>query len=316
MIVLMLGKLLNTMFTSSSAITPAEAKAPNTIGADSTRHYDAAVASLRAGNIQEALAGCRSALEVEPNFSPAHFLIAALELPGEDYLEVMARVHAHLRPRTYVEIGVELGRSIRLVGPSTRAIGIDPQPRVEFALGPNVRIVTQTSDDFFAQHDLRAALGGLPIDLAFIDGMHQFEFALRDFMNLEALCTPASTILIHDVYPLDERTATRRRATGFWSGDIWRLALLLRKHRPDLAFHTVATPPTGLAIVRNLDPRSRYLRDHLDELIDEYMAVAFGALDGRKAECLALVPNDWSRIRALLDEPVTPGEATSQESIA
>jgi hypothetical protein len=309
MIVVMLGNLFKTVFTSRSA--PAGVEAPDTIRADSTRHYYAAVASLRAGSIQEAIAGCRAALAVEPNFSPAHFLLAAIELPGEDYFGVMARIHAHLRPRTYVEIGVELGRSIRLVGPGTRAIGIDPQPRVEFALGPNVRIVTQTSDDFFAQHDVRAALGGLPIDLAFIDGMHQFEFALRDFMNVEALCTPASTILIHDVYPLDEHTATRRRASAFWSGDIWRLALLLRKHRPDLAFHTIAANPTGLAIVRNLDPQSRYIRDHLDELIDEYMAVEFGSLGARKAERLAVVPNEWSRISALLDEPVTRGEATS-----
>ena len=31
-------------------------------------------------------------------------------------------------------------------------------------------------------------------DLAFIDGMHHFEFALRDFANLERHCAPGSTM--------------------------------------------------------------------------------------------------------------------------
>ena len=48
-----------------------------------------------------------------------------------------------------------------------------------------------TSDDFFASHDLAQVLGGRPVDLAYIDGMHQFEFALRDFMNLERYVGPA-----------------------------------------------------------------------------------------------------------------------------
>jgi hypothetical protein len=137
--------------------------------------------------------------------------------------------------------------------------------------------------------------------------MHHFEFALRDFMNTEALCAPSSTILIHDVYPIDERTAARERVTEFWSGDIWRLVLLLRRHRPDLAVHTIAAPPTGLALVRNLDPESSYIRDHLEELVRDYLGVEFSVLDGCKAEQLALVPNDWPQIRALLDAPISPG---------
>ena len=56
-------------------------------------------------------------------------------------------------------------------------------------------------------------------------------------------------------------------------------------------------------MVRKLDPGSRYLRDHLDELIQEYLAVDFSFLAGRKAEHLALFPNDWPQIRALLDAP-------------
>jgi hypothetical protein len=302
----MLRSLLKNAFTTRPA--PATLEQPSAdLAQELSPRFEAAVADWRAGRTAEAVAACKALLESAPNFNPAHSLLAAIELPGENYFRVLERIHLHLRPRTYVEIGVAQGESIRLVGPDTRAIGVDPAPRIPFQPGPNVCVFAETSDAFFAQHDVRAALGGLPIDLAFIDGMHQFEFALRDFMNIEPLCTPASTILIHDVYPLDAPTAARERATAFWSGDIWRLVLLLRKHRPDLEVHTIAAAPTGLALVRNLDPKSTYIRDHLHELVEEYLAVDFSFLDGRKAEHLALLSNDWPRIRALLDAPVPSG---------
>jgi len=298
----MLGNLLKGLWTSRQS--PAPKGGGRLAGEDErSRYYEAARADAQAGRLEQAIAGCRAALEIDPDFKPAHFLLAAIDLPGEDYFKLLGRIHAHVRPRTYVEIGVAHGVTLRIIDPATRTLGVDPNPRIDFELPANVRIFAETSDDFFANHDVGAELGGLPVDLAFIDGMHQFEFALRDFMNIEALCTRDSTILIHDVYPLDERTASRQRATGFWSGDIWRLILLLRRHRPGLRVHTIAAHPTGLAMVRNLDPHSRYIRDRLDALVDEYLGVDFGVLDGCKAERLALFPNDWPRIRDLLDAP-------------
>ena len=65
--------------------------------------------------------------------------------------------------------------------------------------------------------------------------------------------------------------------------------------------NTIGAPPTGLAVVRNLDPQSRHIRDRLDALIKEYLAVDFSVLNGCKADRLALFPNDWSRISGLLD---------------
>ncbi len=298
----MLRNLLRNAF-GASPVRADKVEPPADPGRELARRFEAAVADWRAGRSADAVGACRALLETTPNYSPAHTLLSTIELPGEDYFRLLERVHLHLKPRTYVEIGVAKGESIRLVDPATRAFGVDPNPRLQFEVGPNVRIFAETSDAFFAGHDVRTELGGLPVDLAFIDGMHQFEFALRDFMNVEPLCTPGSTILIHDVYPLDAPTATRERATAFWSGDIWRLVLLLRKHRPDLEVHTIAAAPTGLAVVRNLDPGSTYIRERLDALIEEYLAVDFSVLDGRKAEHLALFPNDWWQIRALLDAP-------------
>jgi hypothetical protein len=296
----MLGKMLKNLVAPRPAPAGLGAAAP-TREEEAVRCFESALEHARAGRIADAIGECNAALAIQPNFTHAHLALAELALPGENYFHVLARIHAHLKPRTYVEIGVAQGDSIRMLAPGTQAIGVDPDPRVPFVLPPGVRVFAETSDDFFANHDVRAEFGGLPVDLAFIDGMHRFEFALRDFINLEALCTPDSTILIHDVYPLDERTAARDRVTNFWSGDIWRLVLLLRERRPDLAVHTVAAAPTGLGIVRNLDPHSRYLRDHLDELVQSYLAMDFGVLNGCKAERLALFPNDWPRIASLFE---------------
>jgi hypothetical protein len=253
------------------------------------------------GRRPQALALCRQAVSCA-DYSRAYTLMSRLSLPGEDYFHVLGRIHRHLRPRTYLEIGVSRGESLERVLPETRVLGIDPQPDLARPPGPNVTIYRETSDDFFAKYSPRAELGGPPVELAFIDGMHHFEYALRDFINVERACAPSSVILIHDCYPLDERTAQRQQVTGFWSGDIWRLLLLLRTQRPDLVVRTIATPPTGLGMVLNPDCRSRVLPDRLDELIAEYLGRDFGVLAGRQPQALGLLENRWAAIRELLDQ--------------
>lgn len=260
------------------------------------------------GRPERALALCRQAVE-HADYSRAYALISRLTLPGEDYFAVLARMHRHLRPATYLEIGVAGGESLAQALPQTEVIGVDPQPRLARALPPQQRVFSATSDDFFAQHDVRALFAGRSVELAFIDGMHRFEFALRDFINIERLCAPASVILIHDCYPLDARTAQRERHTGFWSGDIWRLVLLLREQRPDLVVRTIATAPTGLGMVLNPDPHSRVLGERADALVQEYLARDFTVLAGRQSEALGLVPNEWTLIRALLDARAGQGPA-------
>ncbi|HEX4647230.1 MAG TPA: class I SAM-dependent methyltransferase [Steroidobacteraceae bacterium] len=237
----------------------------------------------------------------QSDYSRAYALMARLAMPGEDYLHVLGRIHRHLEPRTYLEIGVARGDSLALVLPSTLAIGIDPQPNLRKAPAAHHRIFAATSDEFFARQDVLEELGGRAIDLAFIDGLHRFEQALRDFINVERLCARSSVILVHDCCPLDARTAQREQVTGFWSGDIWRLLLLLRERRPDLLVHTIAAPPTGLGIVLNPDPDSRALSDQFEELTREYLAKDYAVLEGFKARSLGLVANHWPTVRALIE---------------
>jgi hypothetical protein len=261
----------------------------------------AAASCIESRRLGEGARFARAALAADPQCGPAYDLLASAELPGEHYLKLLERIHAHLRPRTYVEIGIFAGASFRLAQAPTLAIGIDPDPKLDAPPSPRHRIFRQTSDAFFAERDLARVLDGRPVELALIDGMHHFEFVLRDFLNLERHCAPGATILVHDCFPLDETSAARSRTTGCWSGDVWRAVLALKAWRPDLRLHTVGAPPTGLGVIRNLDPGSRVLERNLDRICAEFLAVGFEAIADRRSEALNLVPNDWRGVQALLD---------------
>jgi Methyltransferase domain len=265
---------------------------------------DQAAAALAARRYDEAIALCRRVLESDMNNFRAHALWSCAVLPGEGYMAMLQRIHRHLQPRTYVEIGVETGRSLALAQSCAACVGIDPQPQLSHPIPDVARVFVETSDAFFAQHDLFSELGGRPVDLAFLDGMHLFGFALRDFVNVERYCTPHSTCLVHDCYPLDENTSGPDRGTRFWSGDVWKLILCLKKYRPDLEVHTIAAPPTGLAVIRGLDPGSTMLRDRMDRIRAEFEDLPYSVVRDDKNAKLNLVRNDWPTVQALLGSPL------------
>jgi hypothetical protein len=254
---------------------------------------------LQSGDVQSAIQHSRAALAVDGNCLYAHCVLAYIALEGDDYQTMLRKVHEHLRPRAYLEIGVHAGATLRLASPETIAIGVDPAPQVTDPLPAHARVIQATSDEFFARYDLAKEFGGRPIELAFIDGSHLFENVLRDFMNVERHATPASTVLLHDCYPLDEITARREAVTTFSTGDAWKVILCLKKYRPDLKIHTLACPPTGITVIRGLDPASGVLESRLQALYDEFVALPFSVLEDKPA-ALNLVPGDWSTANALL----------------
>ena len=265
-------------------------------------HYQFAEARALAldGQAAPARRACMRVLDLAPDFNPAYMLWATLELPGADYFSFLQRLHAFQKPPTYIEIGVFRGQSLQFVGAQTRALGVDPAPQLQHALPPTARVLTMTSDEFFAVTDFDAELGGQPLALGFIDGMHRFEFALRDFINMERIAASTGTILIHDCYPLCRATALPESRAGFWSGDVWRLILILKKYRPDLQVHTLAFAPTGLGMVRSLDPASKVLSEQYDRIVNEFATLDYSVLDAGKAGMLNLYSNRWDDIVPLL----------------
>jgi hypothetical protein len=253
------------------------------------------------GETDRAAAAYRDALAVDRDLPAAHVGLSQLRMPGDGYHVVLERLYRALAPETAVEIGVFMGDSLALFRPPTIAIGVDPKASILTPLSTETHVYAETSDAFFAGRRYQALLGERPLSVGFIDGLHLFEQALKDFIGLEALCGPRSVIVFHDTTPLDEPTQSRERDTVFHSGDVWRVILCLKELRPDLDILTVATAPTGLTIVTGLDPGSRVLAERFDETVARYLDVPFSAIASDAENALNLVPNDWDYVRSHLE---------------
>jgi len=173
--------------------------------------------------------------------------------------ELLGLLHQKMQPRTYLEIGIRTGNSMALS--RTRSIGVDPYFKIDKPIRCDVQLIKATSDDVFAGDDPLAHFGGVPVDLAFIDGMHLSEFALRDFINIEPFMADTGVIVIDDVLPRNGLEAARDRKTEPWTGDVYKVIEILRRRRPDLVVLLINTAPTGTAVVVGVDQASTILRD-------------------------------------------------------
>lgn len=188
-----------------------------------------------------------------------------------NYLKILAHLHQILEPRLYFEIGVRVGNSLRLS--RGHAIGVDPEPDITWPIPENIHLFECTSDLFF--ETLADGAIKRPIDMAFIDGMHLFEFALRDFINIESRAHRDSVIVVDDIYPNHSLQASRDRKTRVWMGDIWKLHMCLEKHRPDLGLVRLDSSPSGLMIITGLDPENRTLRNNHDSIVSDYLSADY-----------------------------------------
>ena len=148
---------------------------------------------------------------------------------------------------------------------------MDPAFELTWEVSCDLQLVRATSDDLFAREDALAHLPGGRVDLAFIDGQHLFEYALRDFVNVERHAHWASVIVLDDVLPRDVGEASRERGGRLaWAGDVYKVADALRRSRPDLLVLLLDTEPTGVLVVLGADPESTVLDERYDELVAEY----------------------------------------------
>ena len=185
-----------------------------------------------------------------------------------DKHHILAMLHQHLKPEFYLEIGVQRGRSLALA--QCAAVGIDPMPDVQTPLSANTTLMTVTSDAFF-KDQAPSVLKQAP-DLVFIDGMHLFEYALRDFMHVERYSAPWTLAVIDDIFPNHPAQAERRRRTRTWTGDVWKLYEILKRYRPDLFLLPLDASPTGLLLVGGLDSNNRSLQHQYDSIVKHYVS--------------------------------------------
>lgn len=188
-----------------------------------------------------------------------------------DKHKVLSHIHRHLQPRRYLEIGVQFGRSLALA--TCPAIGVDPMPLVSTPLPDSVRLVRNTSDAYFVEQSDPDELR--PLDLAFIDGMHLFEFVLRDFINIERYAGPHTLVLIDDILPGHPAQATRDRRTRAWTGDVWKLLPALRQHRPDLNLLLLDAHPTGVLCVSGFRENDTRLTKAYERIVADWCGDKF-----------------------------------------
>ncbi len=213
------------------------------------------------------------------------------DLTGEDYTEVLRRFHTLLRPKSYLEIGSRHGLSLSLAG--CPSIAIDPvfDLRGDFiGSKPFCLLYRMRSDEFFDTHDPKELLGRT-IDLAFLDGMHLAEVLLRDFMNTERHCSSNSVIALHDCIPVEAGIARRKEVDPaissatkhphWWTGDVWKVVVILKKFRPDLTLYALDAQPTGLIMISNLDPKSTVLADNRDVISASFRSLDLGKMGVR-----------------------------------
>ena len=263
-------------------------------------HYSLGEANRLLGNAEKANTEFLTALTFDGDFLDAHIGLTKLRFPGRDYKAWLCSFHEALSPEVYLEVGVATGTTLALAQPPTLAIGIDPEPAPNVRLKAQTFIYAETSDDFFAGGKLPGMLAGRSVRLAFIDGLHVFQQALKDFINVERFCDSRSVVLFHDTLPLDERTQRPARQNAFYTGDVWKVVLCLKHYRPDLEIVTIATGPSGLTMVTGLNPRSQVLSENYEAAVSRFVDTPYAALENGLHAALNVVPNDWDQISSYL----------------
>lgn len=235
--------------------------------------------------------------------------------PGH-YLQYLPVLHAEIEPEVYLEVGTESGASLSFS--RATSIAVDPAFKIDpqaFAGKSQIYLFQQKSDDFFAS-DIMGRLGH-KVDLAFLDGMHLFEYLLRDFINTERLMNRDGVIAMHDCVPFTRLAAEREwdpNKTVSWVGDVWKIIPILKIYRPDLRLDVLSLAPSGLVCVRGLNPDNRVLSDNYDRILAEYSDLDLDGFGAEKFTSLC-APVDPFASRALTEATLVVNTSTPDESV-
>jgi len=184
-----------------------------------------------------------------------------------DRLYVIEKLMQSKKLKNYLEIGVFNGHIFfRIKSPFK--IAVDPEFRFDFFrklgkifLNPsniNNKYFSKTADDFFAQ-DAPTVIGNKKIEISLIDGMHEYEYALRDIENTLKYLSDDGVIVVHDCNALTKEANVSfadwkaRNFSGTWNGDVWKTIVHLRSLRKDIDAFVLDTDH-GLGIITKRKP--------------------------------------------------------------
>jgi len=216
-------------------------------------------------------------------------------------LIVLKALMQHKTLRNYLEIGVFNGHIFFRIRSSFK-VAVDPsfafdntRKAGKFFLNPYNfynQYYQKTSDDFFA-HDAANVFAKEKVELSLIDGMHEYEYALRDVENTLLHAKEGAVIVLHDCNPLTKDAACSfkewndRQFTGTWNGDVWRTILHLRSLRNDLTVF-VLDDDHGLGIV--IKKKNEHPLPYTKEQISRFTYEDF---DANREKWLGLKPASY-----------------------
>ncbi|HEV7346903.1 class I SAM-dependent methyltransferase [Telluribacter sp.] len=160
-------------------------------------------------------------------------------------LNVLQSLSRQKKLKNYLEIGVLNGHIFFKIQ-SHFKVAVDPMFKFDTLRRIGKTIVNPynltsqyyevTSDDFFEQH-AHQVFANRPIDLCLIDGMHAYEYVLRDIENTLKYLSDEGVIVVHDCNPVTPQagiTFQEWNGQGFWNGDVWKAVLHLRSLNKDI----------------------------------------------------------------------------------
>jgi len=195
------------------------------------------------------------------------------------YKEWIKCFHLKQKPSAYLEIGVNTGGTLLLPRRDTQVIGVDPNPNIKHGFSAPTRLFKNKSDKFFEENDVASILGE-NADLSFIDGLHEFQQAYRDIINTALISKDDAVILVHDVLPVDQKSASPERKTRHWPGDVYKAIAFIKDNIPSLHITLIYAYPTGLAFITgcghlkakqdDLQKVAHVLKDYQSLTVDDY----------------------------------------------
>ncbi len=214
---------------------------------------------------------------------------------------VIQKLMKEKKLNNYLEIGVFNGHIFFRINSSFK-VAVDPEFRFDAMrkfgkslLNPQnfkAHFIEKTSDDFFAQ-DAPNLLNGKKFEIALIDGMHEYEYALRDVENTLNNMTDNGIIVMHDCNPLTKDAASSfaewksRNFADTWNGDVWKVILHMQSLRNDVNAFTLDCDH-GLGVITKGKPEK-----HLNFTKEQINNLTYEDFNKNRKDFINLKPSEY-----------------------
>jgi hypothetical protein len=182
---------------------------------------------------------------------------------------------------SYLEIGVASGTTLQCVKAVER-YGVDPLPSFNVnRLPDNLQFFKMTSDEFFTSLKPETKF-----DFIFLDGLHEFDQLLKDFVNSLKHIKSGGWILIDDVVPSDSISAIPNIETSYftrgvganegypWHGDVYKILPVIFENFSELESFLIIYPDNPQLLVK-VNKNFSHIKVDVDSLKIQYENIEY-----------------------------------------